>query len=963
MEPLPLPSNLDEAESLILALYRPAPPEVISRTQDALQRLQRSQLGWQFAHGMLERPDDQVKFFGALTIIIKLNTESSALAEDDARQLLQSLIGWLVRSLADGSGALVIRKLASALVTFFIHFPHLWPGCVHHLLYCFDAGRAVPRDEAKNAPTSALLASLDETRLMAAIWFITVFVEEIAKTEMKSQKYGIRIREETIKCLQSWILYEQRLPASDDTLTKPLRNLIIPALECIQTEELTETTMELFIDILQNYSGFLRDEHYEALFALFESDWSRDRYMQLSSGDFDFAFTQYGILMIAFGDAKVQTLMEGVDERSHRMLQRLCGLLNCSGILVTEDKIFVSALEFWATYVETLTDTVYMEEATAYSWLPFAMSQVMDAISHCYGKIQLVDHSTWSEMDSNDRAGWIEARKDVADFLLAVWTLKGKSIVSIFVDLLLQALPVRDWAQIEASLFCLGAISDCVGDSGDCDQDLHKVFSSELFQLVGPGPARASIPPRLLQTSLSTIERFSDFFERHQQYLPAALELLFNVVGEDGVLGGSSSKSIMTLCSSCRSLLKDHVEGFLQHYRRIHGLGIDSIAEERIMTGIASIVQAIPEEERRLGYLEDLIALLNNDTQHCLRLKEHPHLANEPDMKSWVETRLRADILSQKHAPASVDEAALIIAERVLRSVASMAKGMQSLSEAPIELDAEEERVPQINNERLLGIQNHIVTMVSQIHQAFGQSGEVTETICNIFRAGFSETEAGPFVFPPALVIQFFTQNGPNSPRIGTMISTMCSFVSSLSNRPRAQVLECLAALLPWVLGLLKAISEPDNDPDLTQSGIDFLNRIMSRYPEALLQLQPTSDLEFFFMFALRVLDGKEPLPKGSACDFWSAFVAIKSDDTSVQAGFSNALEHLGPLLTRSLVQNIGGNASRSELDKLSDPLKKLVVQHPRAKQWLEAALLDPSFPSTKVTAEDKSMFAKKIIK
>lgn len=94
-----------------------------------------------------------------------------------------------------------------------------------------------------------------------------------------------------------------------------------------------------------------------------------------------------------------------------------------------------------------------------------------------------------------------------------------------------------------------------------------------------------------------------------------------------------------------------------------------------------------------------------------------------------------------------------------------------------------------------------------------------------------------------------------------------------------------------------------------------------------------------------------------------SAFVAIKSDDTSVQAGFSNALEHLGPLLTRSLVQNIGGNASRSELDKLSDPLKKLVVQHPRAKQWLEAALLDPSFPSTKVTAEDKSMFAKKIIK
>lgn len=94
-----------------------------------------------------------------------------------------------------------------------------------------------------------------------------------------------------------------------------------------------------------------------------------------------------------------------------------------------------------------------------------------------------------------------------------------------------------------------------------------------------------------------------------------------------------------------------------------------------------------------------------------------------------------------------------------------------------------------------------------------------------------------------------------------------------------------------------------------------------------------------------------------------SAFVAIKPDDPSVQAGFNNAIEHLGPLIARSLMQNIGGNASRSELDKLSDPLKKLVVQHPRAKQWLEAALLDPAFPSTQVSASDKSMFLKKVTK
>lgn len=91
--------------------------------------------------------------------------------------------------------------------------------------------------------------------------------------------------------------------------------------------------------------------------------------------------------------------------------------------------------------------------------------------------------------------------------------------------------------------------------------------------------------------------------------------------------------------------------------------------------------------------------------------------------------------------------------------------------------------------------------------------------------------------------------------------------------------------------------------------------------------------------------------------------MSIKPEDPAIQAGFRNALEHLGPLLAKSLMQNMGGNASRSELDKLSDPLKKLVVGHPRAKQWLETALLDPSFPSTQVSAAEKSMFLKKVIK
>ncbi len=59
-------------------------PGTISKIQEMLQRIQKSPQGWQLAQALLDKPvqsptDDQIKFFGALTIIVKLNTERSVI--------------------------------------------------------------------------------------------------------------------------------------------------------------------------------------------------------------------------------------------------------------------------------------------------------------------------------------------------------------------------------------------------------------------------------------------------------------------------------------------------------------------------------------------------------------------------------------------------------------------------------------------------------------------------------------------------------------------------------------------------------------------------------------------------------------------------------------------------------------------------------------------------------------------
>ena len=73
--------------------------------------------------------------------------------------------------------------------------------------------------------------------------------------------------------------------------------------------------------------------------------------------------------------------------------------------------------------------------------------------------------------------------------------------------------------------------------------------------------------------------------------------------------------------------------------------------------------------------------------------------------------------------------------------------------------------------------------------------------------------------------------------------------------------------------------------------------------------------------------------------------------------------QQYGPPLCQILVRNIGGEAARSELDVLAEPLKKLVFAQPHAKLWLSNALSSEDFPSQKVGTTEKRVWLQKILK
>ena len=180
-------TTLADHERLINALYEPNAD--VTKINDVLTKYQRSQGGWHFAHQLLQSQDGKVRFFGALTFTIKINTDWTTLSPEDAGALRQGLLGWLVRLVQARDGPVVIRKVCAALVAHFLKSGTSWDRCLRHLLCCFAAGRVVGEEEARQFhPTNDIFRKLNILELKTSLWFMITLLEEVGKTSSKASQ-------------------------------------------------------------------------------------------------------------------------------------------------------------------------------------------------------------------------------------------------------------------------------------------------------------------------------------------------------------------------------------------------------------------------------------------------------------------------------------------------------------------------------------------------------------------------------------------------------------------------------------------------------------------------------------------------------------------------------------------------------------------------------------------------------
>ena len=111
----------------------------------------------------------------------------NSLSEEDAASLFDRLISWLVRLVEATEKPLVLRKLCTSLVAYFLRPSVSWDHCIRHLICCFSVGNVVSSQSLSQYPSTAeLVSKLNHLQRMTILWFCVCLIEEVGKTNAAS---------------------------------------------------------------------------------------------------------------------------------------------------------------------------------------------------------------------------------------------------------------------------------------------------------------------------------------------------------------------------------------------------------------------------------------------------------------------------------------------------------------------------------------------------------------------------------------------------------------------------------------------------------------------------------------------------------------------------------------------------------------------------------------------------------
>ena len=506
-----------------------------------------------------------------------------------------------------------------------------------------------------------------------------------------------------------------------------------------------------------------------------------------------------------------------------------------------------------------------------------------------------------------------------------------RKLVDLAVDTSAQSdLPMSEvCSRVEPPLYYLETLSDTLAEIPSEDAAIAKLFDSVIYaHLVNA--EEAQVPLELKKLALSTIRVSKKFFIRHEQYLHGALFTLSRSLHHSD-LSQTAASLIAYVCDWNRRRLIPHLGEMQELIKRYYQSSYKKNTGKVYMCrAIASVIQALPSEEQKAAQLRALLHFVDQD------------------FKSEISTL----------NPDSDESARVECARSALLQIDRIAKACQTPDDTAIDLEAEKDTYWSSGDGS--NVQKQILSILREAVQVDPLEAALLEEACSVLRHGYAERNSGPFVFDPSVTPDFIYSIPVEHPRVDIAVNLSCSFISSRSSES-SRANEQASSLLIYVYRVIEHLGNPRNDPFVAQACMDFLGRLVPFYIQELFVL-PQDELLGICHFSMHCLNSPETWPRRSAATFWESIIHTRDQPADVLSKLDELVALVGPSLTLALVHCFGGDCTRSEVERLSGAFREIVFSQKMAKQWIQAALEDPSFPSHRVSDEDKRFFLQQVM-
>ena len=561
---------------------------------------------------------------------------------------------------------------------------------------------------------------------------------------------------------------------------------------------------------------------------------------------------------------------------------------------------------------------------------------IMDAIgAFCAVSHLPVENGGFAPLEVEDAISIFRIR--VWDTTLEAYELYGILILRKLVEVALHPFSDKNFSveeicsHVEPPLYVLQSLSDSLMEIAIEDKYLAMLFDSPIFtDIVQRDDPR--VPSQLRRLALSTIRVSKKFFTRNQSYLAKMLRILSTSLDRADI-SQTAASILASMCNWNRLRLVENldemlelVKGFYQSAHKTQG------SKQYMCAAVASLIQALNGIDAKIQPLDTLLELVEQDF-------EAKRIQNFHTRDILVQTEIAQDILGQ---------------------LLSMARGSQESGDSVVDLEEKEAKSPFWSSEKGFAVQRRILGILTSTVRVNASSEDLLADACAIIKNGYYEHSPGPFVFPPSVTLDFIASIPPNHARVDIVVNMAGSFISSHSSGS-SRIDEYIPPLTHFTCRVIQHFGSARTDPLVAESIVDFFERLTHVYMGQILDL-PQAELLRVCNFTLECLENPEILPRKSSASFWEAVLRAKDAPESSQSKNNELVEFFGPKLTTALIKCFGGNCTRGELDRLSGPFRELVSRHPASKRWIQSALDDPSFPSSRIDEKDKRFFLQQVM-